>query len=107
MGICYGLTLYLAPASYGELARLEEQQRTPVRTMRNIHADPSVRKMIGRRWRTGTAHVMPNDDPRARQRAMPAATAAVDDHDFTLTNRAARAFEALRPWPFPDAPRGG
>ena len=45
--------------------------------VRNIQADPSVRIKIGRRWRTGTAHVMPNDDPRARQRAMPAATAAV------------------------------
>jgi hypothetical protein len=34
--------------------------------VRNIQADPIVRKKIGRRWRTGTAHVMPDDDPRAR-----------------------------------------
>jgi deazaflavin-dependent oxidoreductase (nitroreductase family) len=33
--------------------------------VRNIQADPSVRIKIGRRWRTGTAHVMPDDDPRA------------------------------------------
>jgi len=45
--------------------------------VRNIQADPIVRIKIGRRWRTGTAHVMPDDDPRARQRAMPAANAAV------------------------------
>jgi deazaflavin-dependent oxidoreductase (nitroreductase family) len=45
--------------------------------VRNIEADPSVRIKIGRRWRTGTAHVMPDDDPRARQRALPAANAAV------------------------------
>ena len=45
--------------------------------MRNIQAEPSVRIKIGRRWHTGTALVMPDDDPRARQRAMPAANAAV------------------------------
>jgi deazaflavin-dependent oxidoreductase (nitroreductase family) len=45
--------------------------------VRNIEADPRVRIKIGRRWRAGTAHVMPDDDPRARQRAMPAVTAAV------------------------------
>ncbi|HEX2411293.1 MAG TPA: nitroreductase/quinone reductase family protein [Solirubrobacteraceae bacterium] len=44
--------------------------------VRNIHADPSVRIKIGRRWRTGTAHVVPDDDPRARQRAMPVVNAA-------------------------------
>jgi deazaflavin-dependent oxidoreductase (nitroreductase family) len=44
--------------------------------VRNIEADARVRIKIGRRWRTGTALVMPDDDPRARQRAMPAAIAA-------------------------------
>jgi hypothetical protein len=44
--------------------------------VRNIEADPRVRIKIGRQWRTGTAHLMPND-PRARQRAMPAANATV------------------------------
>ena len=45
--------------------------------VRNIEADPRVRIKIGRRWRTGTAHVMPDDDPRARQRGMPSVNAAV------------------------------
>jgi deazaflavin-dependent oxidoreductase (nitroreductase family) len=45
--------------------------------VRNIEADPHVRLKIGRRWRTGTAHVMPDDDPRARQRAMSSMNAAV------------------------------
>jgi deazaflavin-dependent oxidoreductase (nitroreductase family) len=45
--------------------------------VRNIQADPTVRIKIGRRWRTGTAHVMPDDDPRARLRSMPALNAAV------------------------------
>jgi deazaflavin-dependent oxidoreductase (nitroreductase family) len=44
--------------------------------VRNIEADPRVRIRIGRRWRTGTAHVLPNDDTRARQRAMSAVMAA-------------------------------
>jgi deazaflavin-dependent oxidoreductase (nitroreductase family) len=45
--------------------------------VRNIQADPRVRIKIGRRWRTGTAHVMPDDDTRARLRSMPALNAAV------------------------------
>jgi deazaflavin-dependent oxidoreductase (nitroreductase family) len=45
--------------------------------VRNIQADPRVRIKIGRRWRTGTARVMPDDDPRARLRSMPALNAAV------------------------------
>jgi hypothetical protein len=36
-----------------------------------------VRVRIGRRWRTGTAHPMPDDDWRARQRTMPRANAGV------------------------------
>jgi deazaflavin-dependent oxidoreductase (nitroreductase family) len=44
--------------------------------VRNIEADPRVRIRLGRRWRNGAAHVMPDDDPRARQRAMPAVNAA-------------------------------
>jgi deazaflavin-dependent oxidoreductase (nitroreductase family) len=45
--------------------------------VRNIEADPRVRIKLGRRWTSGTAHLMPDDDPRARQRAMPALNAAV------------------------------
>jgi deazaflavin-dependent oxidoreductase (nitroreductase family) len=34
--------------------------------VRNLEANPRVRVKIGRRWRTGTAAVLPDDDPRAR-----------------------------------------
>ncbi len=44
--------------------------------VRNIQADPRVRIKIGRRWRTGTAHPAPDEDPRARLREMPATHAA-------------------------------
>jgi deazaflavin-dependent oxidoreductase (nitroreductase family) len=39
--------------------------------VRNIEANPRVRVKLGRRWRTGTAHALPDDDPRERQRQMP------------------------------------
>jgi deazaflavin-dependent oxidoreductase (nitroreductase family) len=39
--------------------------------VRNIEADPRVRVKVGRRWRAGTARLMPDDDPRERQRRMP------------------------------------
>ena len=38
--------------------------------VRNIQANPRVRVRLGRRWRTGTAHVLPDDDWRERQRRM-------------------------------------
>ena len=39
--------------------------------VRNIEANPQVRVRVGRRWRTGTAHVLEGDDWRARQRRLP------------------------------------
>jgi deazaflavin-dependent oxidoreductase (nitroreductase family) len=37
--------------------------------VRNIEANPQVRVKVGRRaWRTGTAHLLPDDDPRQRLR---------------------------------------
>ena len=39
--------------------------------VRNIEANPRVRVRIGRDWRTGTARVLPDDDPLERQRRMP------------------------------------
>jgi deazaflavin-dependent oxidoreductase (nitroreductase family) len=39
--------------------------------VRNLTANPRVRVKVGRRWRTGTAQAMPEDDPRERQRRMP------------------------------------
>ncbi|HEX8645646.1 MAG TPA: nitroreductase/quinone reductase family protein [Thermoleophilaceae bacterium] len=38
--------------------------------VRNIQADPRVRVKIGRRWYSGTAHVLPDDDPRARMKML-------------------------------------
>jgi deazaflavin-dependent oxidoreductase (nitroreductase family) len=34
--------------------------------VRNIEHDPRVRVKVGRRWHEGTAHLLPDDDPRAR-----------------------------------------
>ncbi|GAA3230206.1 hypothetical protein GCM10020256_43780 [Streptomyces thermocoprophilus] len=39
--------------------------------VRNIEADPRVRVRIRGRWHTGTAHLMPDDDPVARLRTLP------------------------------------
>jgi deazaflavin-dependent oxidoreductase (nitroreductase family) len=39
--------------------------------VRNIEADPRVRVRVGRRWRSGTARVLEDDDWRERQRRMP------------------------------------
>jgi deazaflavin-dependent oxidoreductase (nitroreductase family) len=39
--------------------------------VRNIQADPRVRVRVGRRWRSGTARVIEDDDWRERQRRMP------------------------------------
>ncbi len=36
--------------------------------VRNIERDPRVRVKVGRRWYTGTAHVLVDDDPRERLR---------------------------------------
>ncbi len=38
--------------------------------VRNIEANLRVRVNVGGRWRAGTAHVMPEDDPRERQRTL-------------------------------------
>jgi len=42
--------------------------------VRNIQRDPRVRVMFRHglrpRWRSGTARILPDDDPRARQRAL-------------------------------------
>ncbi|GAB2880473.1 nitroreductase family deazaflavin-dependent oxidoreductase [Streptomyces deserti] len=39
--------------------------------VRNIKTDPRVRVRIRGRWHTGTAHLMPDDDPVARLRSLP------------------------------------
>lgn len=38
--------------------------------VRNIEADPRVRLRLRRGWRTGTARVIDDDDPRARLRSL-------------------------------------
>lgn len=38
--------------------------------VRNIGAEPHVRVKVGRRWRTGTARALPDDDPRRRLRTI-------------------------------------
>ncbi|MGH3343636.1 MAG: nitroreductase/quinone reductase family protein [Carbonactinosporaceae bacterium] len=38
--------------------------------VRNIEATPRVRVKTSGRWRCGTAHLMPDDDPRERQRRL-------------------------------------
>jgi deazaflavin-dependent oxidoreductase (nitroreductase family) len=43
----------------------------------NIEAHPKVRLRVGRKWRTGTAHTMPDDDPRQRLRKLPTFNSAV------------------------------
>jgi deazaflavin-dependent oxidoreductase (nitroreductase family) len=40
--------------------------------VRNIEADPRVRVRVRGRWRTGRARVLPDDDPRERQRMLAA-----------------------------------
>jgi deazaflavin-dependent oxidoreductase (nitroreductase family) len=39
--------------------------------VRNVEANPRVRVRIGRRWRDGTARVLPGDDVRERAQRMP------------------------------------
>ncbi|MEV6538621.1 nitroreductase/quinone reductase family protein [Streptomyces sp. NPDC051665] len=39
--------------------------------VRNIKANPKVRVRIMGRWHTGTAHLLPADDPQARLRTLP------------------------------------
>ncbi len=43
----------------------------------NIKADPRVRVRIGGRWRAGTAHLLPDDDPIARLRKLPSMSSAM------------------------------
>ena len=39
--------------------------------VRNIQASPQVRLRIGGRWQAGTAHILADDDPRARLQQLP------------------------------------
>ena len=39
--------------------------------VKNIEANPRVRVKTRGRWRSGIAHLLPDEDPRERQRLMP------------------------------------
>ena len=39
--------------------------------VRNISQEPRVRVLVNRRWRSGTATVLPDDDPGQRSRTLP------------------------------------
>jgi deazaflavin-dependent oxidoreductase (nitroreductase family) len=45
--------------------------------VRNIAASPRVRVFVNGRWRTGTAQILPEDDPIERQRELPRLNASV------------------------------
>ncbi len=45
--------------------------------VRNIQADPRVRVRVGRRWYTGTAHLLPDDDASTRLAALPRLNSAM------------------------------
>ena len=45
--------------------------------VQNIKANPAVRVRIHGRWRTGTAHLLPSDDPIARLAHLPQLNSAV------------------------------
>jgi deazaflavin-dependent oxidoreductase (nitroreductase family) len=38
--------------------------------VKNIQVDPRVRVKVGRRWRSGTARILPDDDPYERMRVL-------------------------------------
>ncbi|KFU83273.1 deazaflavin-dependent oxidoreductase, nitroreductase family [Amycolatopsis lurida] len=44
--------------------------------VRNIQADPRVRVRLKGRWHTGTARLLPEDDPRARLKTLPTVNSA-------------------------------
>ena len=60
----------VGPAVEGDVAWIVAEHGRRAGYVRNIEANPRVRIRLGGRWRTGTARVVPDDDPRARQRAM-------------------------------------
>jgi len=44
------------------------EQGTHANYVRNIQADPHVRVKVRGKWRSGVAHVLPDDDAKARTR---------------------------------------
>ena len=54
----------------GETFWLVAQHGRRADYVRNIEANPRVRVKVRNCWRTGTAHVLDDDDPRERQRTL-------------------------------------
>lgn len=89
----------------GEAFWLVSEYGEKAQYIRNIRADPRVRVRIRGRWHTGTAQLLPEDDPRARLKALPtlnsAAVRAVGTNLLTvrvdLDGPADRGAEGSRP----------
>jgi deazaflavin-dependent oxidoreductase (nitroreductase family) len=61
----------VGPAVDGDTVWIVAEHGRRAGYVRNIEANPRVRILLRRRWRTGVARALPADDPRARQRMMP------------------------------------
>jgi RNA polymerase sigma-70 factor (ECF subfamily) len=108
-----GLELGLAPRAFALLEtvgrRSGEPRRTPVGNgllgntfwlvsehgrgagyVRNIEANPRVRVKIGRRWRAGSAQILPDDDPYARLDAIASALGTMRRLDAAILRSFAR-----------------
>ena len=55
----------------GDVFWIVAEQGRKAQYVKNIQADPRVRIRVRGGWRSGRAQLMPDDDPRARQRSLP------------------------------------
>ncbi|WP_225730116.1 MULTISPECIES: nitroreductase/quinone reductase family protein [unclassified Nocardia] len=58
-------------ARVGDEFWLVSEHGTDSDYVRNLMANPAVRVRIAGEWHTGTAHPLPDDDPRARLATLP------------------------------------
>jgi deazaflavin-dependent oxidoreductase (nitroreductase family) len=56
----------VGPAVDGDVVWVVAEHGRHAGYVRNIEANPRVRIRLGRRWRSGTAHAAPGEDPRQR-----------------------------------------
>jgi deazaflavin-dependent oxidoreductase (nitroreductase family) len=61
----------VGPAVSGNVVWIVAEHGRRAAYVRNLEANPHVRILLRRRWRSGVAAVVPDDDPRERQRTMP------------------------------------
>jgi deazaflavin-dependent oxidoreductase (nitroreductase family) len=66
----------VGPAVVGDTVWIVAEHGRRANYVRNIEANPRVRILLRRRWHTGVARAVPDDDPRARLRTMPRLHAA-------------------------------